>query len=581
MTLKGWAVGAGGRSGGAAVAFLSAAAAALVVPGEANAQQAAPITVTPPTLVPQQRDTGFRIEVPETGALRPPAGAEGLTVTLGSVVVEGAFPQVAARAAAIAETLKGRSVTLVEIYAAASAIEAEHARAGYIFARVSVPAQDLESGGTLRIVVTDGFIEKVDVSGLPERVRGAVVRRTAGLEERRQLTLADIEGPLLIASEVPGLALRSTLMRGTRAGGTRLALEGTYRPVSGAITADNSLDPALDNWGIGLQLSLNSLMGRGEQVYGFLYGGYDLGKWLSFDAPVRVGGGGILLPVGDGRLTINPEATFSRTLPKAQIGAPRTKGTLRRLTLRANYTLERTRSGQSGVSLTVEQIEEALIARDFGIDLSRNRYIAARLGASVSRQLDGGASVALSGQLSQGLGDLAAISPADAAASLTPYSRQGSSNGFTRLAVQAAARLPLGRVADVSFQAKAQTTFGKPVFRAEQFSLEGAEAVSAYIGGITAVDEGLAGRIELGLTPPADASGSIAPYAFIAGGKGWIKAPTILEPSSLSAGAAGVGVRMALLSGRIGLNLEFAQGFSSYAPLDGNARGNVSATFRF
>lgn len=73
------------------------------MPGEASAQQAAPITVTPPTLVPQQRDTGFRIEVPETGALRPPAGAEGLTVTLGSVVVEGAFPQVAARAAAIAE----------------------------------------------------------------------------------------------------------------------------------------------------------------------------------------------------------------------------------------------------------------------------------------------------------------------------------------------------------------------------------------------------------------------------------------------------------------------------------------------
>lgn len=549
----------------------------------ALAQPAAPITVTPPTLAPVQRDSGFRVDIPQGGALRPPAGSEELAVTLASVVVEGAFPEVAARSQAIGASLTGKRVTLAEIYAAASEIEAEHARAGFILARVSVPAQDLNEGGALRIVVIDGFVEQVDVTGLPARIRGAVERRASALAGRRQVKLADIEAPLLIASDAPGLTLRSTLMRGARPGGTRLVLEGTHKPVTGSVSVDNGLDPALDNFGIGLQLALNSLLGRGEQIYGFFYGGYDVGQWLRYDAPVRVGGGGAIIPLGDGRLSLNPEATFSRTLPAPEIGAPRTRGTLRRLTLRANYMLSRSQAGQSGATLTIEQIEETLQARDFGVDLTRSRYMTARLGGSLSGRLASGLGYGISAQLSQGLGNAGAISPAEAAASGTPYSRQGSSTGFTRLSVEAGARMPLGKVAELSFQAKGQTSFGQPLFRAEQFSLEGPDAVSAYVGGITAVDEGLAARLELALAGSAagNAQGSVAPYAFVAGGSGWIKAPTVLEPGQLSAGAVGMGARMAFARGRIGIKLEFAHGFSSYAPLAGSDRANVSATLRF
>lgn len=564
-------------------AGLAAALVTLASSPAALAQTAAPITVTPPTLAPAQRESGFRVDIPEAGGLRPPAGSEALAISLANVSIEGAFPEVDTRAKAITATIKGRSVTLAEIYAAASAIEAEHARAGFILARVSVPAQDLNEGGTLRIVVTDGFIEMVDVAGLPGRVRGAVERRAGGLAQRGKLKIAAIEQPLLIASDVPGLTLRSTLMRGEQQGGTRLVLEGTHRPVTGSVNIDNGLDPALDGWGIGLQLALNSLLGRGEQVYGFFYGGYDPGQWLRSEAPVRVSGGGAIIPLGEGRLSLNPEVTFSRTLPAPEIGAPRSKGALRRLTLRANYLLSRSQTGQSGVSLTLEQIEEALTAPDFGVDLTRNRYMTARLGASLSRRVGEGLILGVSAQLSQGLGDFGAISSAEAAASGTPYSRQGSSNGFSRLTAQAFARMPLGDVAEVLLQTKGQTSFGKPLFRAEQFSLEGPDAVSAYIGGMTAVDEGLAGRFELALAGPAagSARASVAPYVFVAGGTGWIKAPTVLEPGRLSAGAAGIGARMNFADGRLGLNLEFAHGFSSHLSLASSDRANVSATFRF
>jgi hemolysin activation/secretion protein len=141
------------------------------------AQVAAPSTVTPPTLAPPQPQNTVAVEVPEAGAIAPPPGAEGLSVTLGSVEVEGGFAEVSRESQAIVARLQGHPVTLAQVYAAASDIEAAHARAGYVLARVSVPPQQLRDGGALRIVVTDGFIDRVDVSRLPARVQPPVAAR--------------------------------------------------------------------------------------------------------------------------------------------------------------------------------------------------------------------------------------------------------------------------------------------------------------------------------------------------------------------------------------------------------------------
>jgi POTRA domain, ShlB-type len=43
-----------------------------------------------------------------------------------------------------------------------------YARAGYVLARVSVPDQKLNDHGVLRIVVVDGFVEKVEVDNAPD-----------------------------------------------------------------------------------------------------------------------------------------------------------------------------------------------------------------------------------------------------------------------------------------------------------------------------------------------------------------------------------------------------------------------------
>ncbi len=548
------------------------------------AQNAAPVTVTPQSLRPEHSDNGFRVDIPEAGGLTAPAGAEGLTVTLADARLEGGFAEVAGQTDAVLAKLHGQRVTLAQIYAVASEIEAIHARAGYVLARVAVPPQDLRDGGSIRILVIDGFVEAVDVSGVPARVRSAVAARTKGLQGRRHVTLADIEQPLLIANEVPGLTLKSTLMRGSQAGGTKIILEGKHHLLSGSIGSDNQLDPSLGRYSVTAQMSVNSALGLGEQIYGFVSSGYDVTKLFSNDTRERVLGGGMVLPIGSGRLTLNPEATFSRTQPAPAAGAPPTLGDLHRFTFRVGYTLSKTRTQVLSLNGAFEQIEESNKTPLFAVTISRDRYMAARLGLGFDRFTATGASYGLSSQVSQGLGNLGALTLADAVASGVGFSRQGADTNFTKLTAQGHLVTPLNKALTLSLSAKGQTSFGTPVFRAEQFSLEGSDGVSAYIGGVTATDEGVVGRAELG-TRATIGSGAaafnLAPYIFAAAGVGSVSQPTALEHSTIRAAGFGAGARAGLPHWGLSFSVEYAHGLSNVAAIDNSDRVNFSTTLRF
>ena len=552
----------------------------------AISQTGAPITVTPPTLLPTPAGQAFRIVISDTGGMTPPAGAENLSVTLASVTLEGGFSEVSGQTDAVIRRLQGKSITLAEIYAAASEIEAIHGRAGFVLARAAVPPQDLHDGGALRLIIVDGFVEAVDVSRLPRRVRKAVAARSARLIGRRHLTLGQIEQPLLITSQTPGLNLKSTLVRGKEPGGTMLVLEGTQRLLSGNIGADNQLDPSLDNWSITAQVSVNSALGLGEQIYGFASSGYDIGRLFSGDVRERVLGGGVLLPIGGGRLTLNPETSFSRTRPLPVPGAPPTLGDLHRLTLRAGYALSRTRTSDLAVSAAIEQLEESNKVPTFGAAgvLSRDRYLSARLGISTDRFGPGARSYTLSAQLSQGLGDAGGLGLAQAeATTINGYSRVGADNAYTKLAAQGRGEWLFGSRISVDVFARGQTSFGRPLFRAEQFAIEGPDGASAFVGGATAVDEGVVTRAELSRVARANAGTAfaLAPYVFVAGGIGSISRPTVLERDRVRVGSIGVGSRIAIARWGLAIGLEYAHGASNLRSLGAIDRGNILSSIRF
>jgi hemolysin activation/secretion protein len=550
----------------------------------AYAQKAAPVTVTPETLRPQLNYEMFQVNIPHSEGLVPPAGLERLSITLNSVSVEGGFASMTSQTDVITARLSGQQRSVAQIYAAASDIESAYARAGYVLARVTVPPQDLVDGGTLRLIIVDGFVEDIDVSHIPVAVRVAVAARTAALKGHTHVLLGDIEQPLLIADEVPGLSMRSTLERGQQRGGTRIILEGSHRLIAGSVGVNNQFDPSLGRWGANAQLAINSALGLGEDIYGFFSTGSDITKIFSDDARVRVLGGGIALPIGNGRLTLNPEVTFARTAPAPAPGAPDSVGTLRRLTFRANIILKRTRRNALNLDVVVEQLEAINNLPQFAFTLSHDRYLSMRIGINHAQKRGRGLSTFLSAQLSKGLGDFGAISPTEAAASGIGYSRIGAGNDFTKLNLQANANWTFGNRVDLSLIAKAQTTFAKAIFRSEQFSLEGRDAVSAYVGGETSVDEGAVARAELSTQIDTGNSmlfSSLSPYLFAAGGIGRINQPTIAEPTSLTTAAIGTGARFSMFGDKLSFLLEYARGFSDVETLDGADRINFSTIFRF
>ena len=566
------------------------AAFVMVAAPDGHAQTAAPITVVPPSIVPAPVERAEAPEFPTAGALEAPKGSGGLAFVPSTIVVESAFAELAGQTAAIVGPLEGRRDTLTQIYAAASAIEAAYARAGYVLVRVSVPPQDLRDGAPVRFAVTDGFVERIDVSHLPRRIQRPLTARLGHLVNLRHVRLATIEQALALAADLPGVTLRSTLSRGEQPGGTVLEIDGRHALASGAIGADNAFDPSLQTYGINAQFSLNSAFGRGEQIYALAVSGYDLSRFLASDARVRVLGGGVIVPFARGRLTVNPEATFARTAPAPVVGSPRTIGTLRRVSLRSEYVLSRRRAGRSAVSLAIEQIDERNDLPDFGpnfgVALSRDRYAVMRLGIAVSRDLPGVSNVTASVQLSQGLGDFAAISQNEALASGVPFTRAGSGTGFIHLNASARGDFVLGHAFDLALTASGQASFGQAQFRAEQFSLEGGDGLSAYVGGITSVDEGLVARAQVNGRVGQNAFGPgsvILPYIFGSGGFGRLAVPTVPEQAHarFSAGNVGIGVRIVPGARLPVIALEYAHGFSGYAQLDRVDRINASISLRF
>lgn len=280
-----------------------------------------------------------------------------------------------------------------------------------------------------------------------------------------------------------------------------LEIEGPHALASGAIGADNAFDPSPQTYGVNAQISLNSAFGRGEQIYGLAVSGYDLSRFFASDAPVRVLGGGAIVPFARGRLTVNPEITYARTAPVPVVGAPHTNGALRRVSLRSEYVLARRRTERSAVSLAIEQIDERNDLPDFGAALSHDRYRGMRFGIAVSRDHPGVSSMSGSAQLSQGLGDFAAVSQGEALASGFPFTRAGSGMGFTHLDASARGDFVLGRSFDLALTASGQASFAQARFRAELFSLERGDGLSANVDGITSVDEGLVARAQVNGRP--------------------------------------------------------------------------------
>jgi hemolysin activation/secretion protein len=521
--------------------------------------------------------------LPGASVAAPPAGDRSMTVLPREVRIDGEFAGLAAASKALTAGLAGRRVSVTDIYAVATALERIYHDAGYPLVRVAVPPQRLVDGGMLRLIVIDGFIEAVNVDAVPARARSVVAARTAGLVGRRHLRLAELERALLVAGDLPGLALRSTLMRGDRDGGTKLILDGEHRLVSTSAGADDRLPGTLGTWQLRGTLAVNSALGLGEQVYGSAGLGANLEAAARGQAPLAVYGGGLVIPVGVDGLTVNPEYTRSTTrTPQAQ-GVVGSLGTFERVAVRLRAPISLTRASSLYANASLEQVDQQISAPAFDVMLSHDRYAVARAGVDYATTLPWGAGLQAGMAFSGGLGGRDGT---DAAASGIPLSRLGASPDFTKVtgSFRLAQPMPWGTRWDLI--GTSQTSFNKPMLRSEQFSLDGADAVSAFASGTLTADQGVTLRSEWSRSFRFDAVRStLSPYVFGSAGRGWLANATVIERSAFNSGSVGIGVRgiADAVGGLPGssLGLEAARGFTDLPGTKLGWRANAIASMAY
>jgi hemolysin activation/secretion protein len=298
-----------------------------------------------------------------------------------------------------------------------------------------------------------------------------------------------------------------------------------------------------------------------------------------------LGVGGVL-PIGVDGLKINPEYTNSVTRPAPTPGAPVEVGRYQRFDLRASYPLILSRAQALTIQATYEWAQEHLTPLGFDQDLYDDQYNAARLQLEDHLRTPYGL-LAATLVFSQGLGGRG---EAAVLATGVPLSQQGAYPTFSKLGLDATWTQPLPASLQGVVIGQAQTSFGHPLFIAEQFSLDGPNAASAYPLGTFSVDEGATIRAEIQRPMTlawAPGRASIAPYLFGAVARGWIDDSTAVEQGQITAESFGVGLRIGAdatattLPLGSTLSLEVARGMSNVAGEGQVYRFNAAFAVKF
>ena len=528
----------------------------------AFAQATAPITlppaasqITPPTFLPPlEKPPTAEPAAPAVPPIEAPPGADKLFVRLGGLAVEGGFPEMAAETRALeARLAPGKPVAAAEFFAAAAGLEAAYARAGFVLARVVLPPQELNDGSVLRLVVIDGFIERVETKDLPPLVRDRIAAIVAPLVNRPRLTLRDIERRLLLAGDTPGVILRSTLAVGSAAGATVLKLEANYRPGNVLLTFDNSLGTSFGTYTLGTGMDTNSVLGLGELFYLRVLGnprGGDNGFFAANPINQTVAAG-IVVPIGTDGVTLNVEGTQARTAPLSIIEGLQSISLFQRLSTRLRYAWLRSRQANLSfeAAFDLQGDSQTVLFDGTSIPLSQDRLRIVRANTDGDYFTPWGAIFSAHVSASFGLAGLGARTAAEALASGVPLSRQGANANFTKVEATVGYSQPLFNRIDLGINARGQYSFGQALLRSEQIGIASPGGLSTFDLGTLTGDSGFVLRAELSrsfeLPSIWENVGIVAsPYVFGAVGEIFLLDPTALERWSIRAASYGIGLRL-------------------------------------
>ena len=596
------------RRGWRVVTPLSCLVYAVLSAGMAAAQVVNPTTLAATPRPAMGRGVSVGVQPKEDGLTQPPANADKMFLTVRGVKVDGTFPELEEQTAALVGEIQNQRVSLVRIYEFAAAIQMAYLKAGYPLARVAIPRQNFQNGA-VRIVVTDGFLEDIDVSAVPERARNLVRARVEPLLGKRHLTQAELQRRVLLIGDIAGVVGKSATKPGLSTGGRILVIEATEKLLSTATAVTNELPKQLSTWDFIQAVEVNNATGWGEQFYVNARSSRDFDRFFDGTSRFMSYGGGVIVPVGSDGIRMNAGYVLVRqrpthtwgTFPIAEeLAGQGLAGKYEQAYVKAIYPLiltsEQTVRVQATYNYTTNVFRTGPAPLGFALpvgyvyDFYRDRYNAARFSVDWTRQFPWawGGNVTAAAIYSHGLGGRWGWdSPLFLVGS--PLSRPGASSEFNKLYVEAAISQPLPEGFQASLITRAQTSFGAPLMLPEQLSLSGATAISGFASGTLNVDRGVTVRSELSRPFNVDLwitqNAVAAPYVFGAWGGGVREWPYISELKRIEAESLGGGLRantaITGLPFQESLNLEFAKDFSNIPFQRSGYRTNFSFVVRY
>jgi hemolysin activation/secretion protein len=215
----------------------------------------------PPTPIPEKASPDLKIERPEAAPAPTPSGIRIPVRTL-AITGQTLFPE----ADLIAATgfVPGGELDLAGMRALAAKITAYYNSRGYFLAQAYLPAQDVQAGNVTIAVIEGrlGAIKLNNQTNLSNRVADGVLR---GLDAGDIVATAPLERRLLLLSDIPGIAVRSTLSPGGSVGTSDLLVDLVPgRRVTGSIEGDNAGNRYTGAWRAGGTVNLNNPTGNGD-----------------------------------------------------------------------------------------------------------------------------------------------------------------------------------------------------------------------------------------------------------------------------------------------------------------------------
>jgi hemolysin activation/secretion protein len=206
--------------------------------------------------------SAVELEVEDRPAITLPAGE---TVAVTRIRITGATRFAAEQLHANIAEGEGKTLSLAALQELAQRLTHFYRERGYLLTRAYLPAQQID-GGVVEIAVLEGRLSQLHVDDAVG-LKGAALAPLQRIPIGQPLTRNALERALLLATDLPGATIKSTLTPGAAVGTSDLLTEvAPGRRFGGSVSADTYGNRHTGSFRSGIDLDFNNPLNVGDQL---------------------------------------------------------------------------------------------------------------------------------------------------------------------------------------------------------------------------------------------------------------------------------------------------------------------------